>query len=664
MARRAAGRRRSSPLESVMELATDAIVVMNDAGQIVSWNSGAREVFGYEPREVYGATIWSMMPGGHEDEYARRFLDLAEGRIQPPRHPVEIVAMRRDGSTFPTELSISTWKERRSAYVCCIFRDVSQRRCVEEQLRASNELFAAVLNGASQSSIIATDERGMITVFNRGAERLLGYDAYEACGLDLLALHDPSEIAARALELGVRDGLDALVSAARRGEAETREWTYVGKDVDLPVSLTMTAMTDGDELRGFIAVAKDLSAQRRAERRMEWANEAFRNAFDSAPVAVVLTRSDMTCAHANPAFCELTGYTPEMLAEMSMLDLLVTDDDLDGAEILERQSASFADVLDGTASLHRGECRVRRADGSAVWVRVHTSLVTRKNGEPMLWVSHLEDVTQEHRAEQTLREALARKIQALDHLEELDRAKSDFVSMVSHELRTPVTSVIGYVELLLDGSYGRLNPAQGRALEVVARNAASLNFLISDLMMRAKLDTGSLATLDETSRVDVAAVVAHVIDAMEPLMARRRLECTLNIDEDCGAVLGNERRLEHAVSNLLTNANKFTPEGGAVRVDVATRGLDVIVAVHDTGVGIPKEELPRVFSRFYRGRDAAKVAGTGLGLSIVRAIVQQHGGEVSIKSEVGAGTTVTLALPAIDESRPPAATASCEVRQP
>jgi signal transduction histidine kinase len=262
-----------------------------------------------------------------------------------------------------------------------------------------------------------------------------------------------------------------------------------------------------------------------------------------------------------------------------------------------------------------------------------------------------------------LREALARKVQALDHLEELDRAKSDFVSMVSHELRTPVTSVIGYVELLRDGSYGDVSPAQVRALDVVARNAASLDFLISDLMMRSKLDTGSLGTLDEKSPVDVAAVLANVVDAMQPLMARRGQQCSLNVDEDCCLVLGDERRLEHVVSNLLTNAIKFTPEGGSIRVDVANRGSDVVVAIQDSGVGIPQEELPRVFSRFYRGRDAAKVPGSGLGLSIVRAIVQQHGGEVSIASEVDAGTTVKVLLPGIDEPRVPHATASCEARQ-
>jgi PAS domain S-box-containing protein len=645
-------------LQRLMELATDAIVVMNDTGRIVAWNAGATGIFQWASEDAIGASIWAMLPEGHEELYSSYFTGLAAGTIKAPRHPVEIAAQRRDGTTILAELSVSTWREGKTSYLLTVFRDVSQRRLMEEQLRASTELFEGVLAGASETSIIATDENGRVTVFNRGAELLLGYDANEVCGvLDLDHFHDPLEVAARAAELAVPPGVEALVARVRGGEPETREWTYLAKDgTRIAVSLTVTAMTTDDTLRGFIAVARDLTAQRQAERRIEFGNEAFRTAFDSAPAAILLTRPDMTCAHASPAFCELTGFSHRELENMSMLELIVPDDDLDSGEILERAAEEFASLLQGRSAVHHSERRVRRADGSAVWVREHTSMVANPDGEPLLWVTHLEDITQEQRVQNALKDALTHKVQALDHLEEVARAKSDFVSMVSHELRSPVTSIIGYLELLADGSYGPLAPTQSETLGIVARNASRLEQLIADLLTLSRLETGSHAELHK-AEVDIAAVVKDVAMSMRPIMAGRRQPFTLDIDDNIGWVMGDERQLEHVVTNLLTNASKFTPEGAALDVNVRRRDDQVAITVRDNGIGIAPEDLPKVFSRFFRGgrEDVAKVPGTGLGLSIVRGIVKQHGGDVTIESELGRGTTVTVVLPSSDPA--PAAVA-------
>ena len=282
-------------------------------------------------------------------------------------------------------------------------------------------------------------------------------------------------------------------------------------------------------------------------------------------------------------------------------------------------------------------------------------MVTGDDGEPVLWVTHLEDITQEQKVQNALREALARNVEALDHLEAIDRQKSDFVSMVSHELRSPVTSIIGYLELLGDGSYGALTAPQVDALGVVARNAARLEQLIADLMTMSQLETGSHARLQSVP-VDIATVVRNVTTSMQPIMARRHQPFTLHVDDQLGTVAGDERQLEHVVTNLLTNASKFTPEGGEIEVRLRQSRDQILIAVSDTGIGIPVEDLSKVFQRFYRGsgEDVASVPGTGLGLSIVRGIVTRHGGDVSIESEVGVGTTVTLALP-VDELSPPPA---------
>jgi PAS domain S-box-containing protein len=635
-------------LESVSELASDAIVVVNDRGEIVSWNTAATRMFGHQAADVLGTTIWHMMPASSPDMYIKIFEQIARGEITLPKRPVEIVAARSDGSEFPAEVSASRFVDGGQCFVVVIFRDISARKRTEAALRASTELAEGVLDSATEYSIIATDPDGVITVFNRGAERMLGYEAAEVIGVETaLLLHDPQELTARLMELGIVDGLDALFAAAKDGDADTQEWTYVRKDESrLPVVVTINAMRaeDGD-LRGYICIAHDLSAQRLAERRLALSNEAFRKAFDSAPVAVVLTKTDMTCAHANPAFCAMTGFEPRALRRMSMLDLLVTSDDEEREHIVE----DFNPLGDGQVAAHHCELRVRRADGSFLWAMVHTSVVAGEDGDPLLWVTHLEDVTERKAFEAAAREAYARKTEALERLAEIDRTKSDFVSMVSHELRTPVTSILGYLELLEDGDFGELEPRQRDALLVVQQSASRLQHLVADLMTLRQFDTNAPIPQFK-DHVDIAELVRNVTTTMVPIIARHHHNLVLDIEDHAGVVLGDQRQLEHVVSNLLTNALKFTPDHGEIVVRVRCKDDGVLIAVRDTGVGIPNQDLSKVFTRFYRGGSeaVARTPGSGLGLSIVKGIVKHHHGRVSLESQVGLGTTVSVTLPCLE----------------
>jgi signal transduction histidine kinase len=160
----------------------------------------------------------------------------------------------------------------------------------------------------------------------------------------------------------------------------------------------------------------------------------------------------------------------------------------------------------------------------------------------------------------------------------------------------------------------------------------------------------------------MSVVIGSVSTSMRPIIAGRRQQFSLDLDSNLGTVMGDERQLEHVVMNLLTNASKFTPEGGEISVDARRLGDEVVISVRDSGIGIAADDLPRVFSRFYRGSGrAAEIPGTGLGLAIVQGIVTQHGGSVSIESEVGVGTTVTLVLAAAENSAPSSTKSSGEL---
>ncbi|GLZ30140.1 hypothetical protein Lesp02_23300 [Lentzea sp. NBRC 105346] len=237
-------------------------------------------------------------------------------------------------------------------------------------------------------------------------------------------------------------------------------------------------------------------------------------------------------------------------------------------------------------------------------------------------------------------QALVRELRALD------RSKSEFVSNVSHELRTPMTSIAGYVEMLRDGDGGRMNAHQRRMLEVVHRNAIRLRKLIEELLLLAKLESGSISMAEET--VDVGSLLEGVVDTLWPAaqVGGVRLDREHNGEL---VVIGDPGHLDRALTNLVSNAVKFTPAGGEVHVSSRRCGDDwVEVEVTDTGIGIPKTEQEAMFTRFHRATNATQKAipGSGLGLAIVQQIVQRHGGQVALVSAEGSGTKATVRLPA------------------
>jgi signal transduction histidine kinase len=252
----------------------------------------------------------------------------------------------------------------------------------------------------------------------------------------------------------------------------------------------------------------------------------------------------------------------------------------------------------------------------------------------------------------TEREAAQRLAEQNERLRELDRMKDQFVSVVSHELRTPLTSMVGYLELVLEGEAGELSEEQEQFLGIVERNCRRLNDLVDEILFVARVDAGRL-TLERES-VDLTELAEAAVTSARVPAERKGVEISLSASNDLPALWADPTRLTQVLDNLLSNAVKFTPAGGTVRASVARRGDGAHVEVADTGVGIPKDEVGRLFERFFRASTAATIPGTGLGLSIVKAIVEAHGGRLSVESEEGVGTTFCVDLPLEAQPEPAA----------
>ncbi len=227
---------------------------------------------------------------------------------------------------------------------------------------------------------------------------------------------------------------------------------------------------------------------------------------------------------------------------------------------------------------------------------------------------------------------------------ELDRLKDEFVATVSHELRTPLTSMMGFLEMIREGEAGQLTDEQKRFLAIVYRSSERLQRLVGDLLFVARLDAAGLQL--HHAAVDITEVVRECIESVGALARSRKVELRSELGE-VPSVWADRERLAQLVWNLVSNAIKFTPAGGAVTARTFVDGEDVAIQVEDTGIGIPKLEQDRLFQRFFRSSTATQQAipGTGLGLVISKAIAEAHGGRIDVRSDAGEGTCFTVRLP-------------------
>ncbi len=232
---------------------------------------------------------------------------------------------------------------------------------------------------------------------------------------------------------------------------------------------------------------------------------------------------------------------------------------------------------------------------------------------------------------------------AFEELRQLDTMKSELIQNISHELRTPLTFIKGYVELLRDGELGDLPDAQQSAIEIVADKAEALSRLVDDIISMLQAGREQI----HRAVISLAEIGHAAIQAAQPSAAKAGLALNDEIPENMPPVVGDERRLGQVFDNLLQNAIKFSNPGGTITVRMRAKDSQVLTEVEDTGIGIPASQLPRIFDRFYQvdGTTTRRFGGTGLGLAIVRQIVEAHGGEVGVRSEVDKGSLFFFTLP-------------------
>ncbi len=407
-----------------------------------------------------------------------------------------------------------------------------------------------------------------------------------------------------------------------------------------------------------------VTQQRIATARADAGRETLQRLVASATgTAIIATGPDGTITLFNPGAEAMLGYSSEEVLGKRP-DMFHPADEIGHQAARLEALPNFADICRATvaAEVTNRLWLFRRKDGEERIMRMTLTAVPDQSGELSGYLATAEDVTEREHAHRAMLLTLQHQKTAVERLQELERVKGDFVSTVSHELRTPITSIIGYTEVLEDGMVGELTDAQREVVDRVDRNGRRLLLLVEDLLTLSQIESSNLKI--EPVVTDIRSVVTNAHEALATTLAKRSLTVTVSTPREPVVHHGDPVQLERMVANLMTNAVKFTPDGGNVEVALSSDGEVSQIVVKDDGVGIAVDDQAKLFTRFFRSTSATDqaVQGTGLGLTIVQAIVALHGGKIGVSSSHGKGTTVTVTVPRVAVATPLAGAASVTSR--
>jgi PAS domain S-box-containing protein len=512
----------------------------------------------------------------------------------------------------------------------------------KKALLKTGALQNAILNSANFSSI-ATDEQGVIQLFNVGAERMLGYAAADVVDQITPAdISDPDEMIARAaalsIELGtaITPGFEALAFKASRGIEDIYELTYIRKDGSrFPAIVSVTALRD-DELAviGYLLIGTDNSARRHAEEKLRWTEESFRLMVESVTdYAIVMLDPEGRVVSWNSGAQRIKGFQTDEILGRHFSTFYPQDEVADG-----RPQRDLEETANTGRHEHEG-WRLRK-DGSLFWANIVITAIRDQTGNLRGFAKLTRDLTERNKLEAILTNAKA-------VAETANLAKSDFLSSMSHELRSPLNAILGFAQLM-ESDTPAPSPVQSESIIQILNAGWYLLELINEVLDLATIESGKLSMSIEPVALNELLLECHAM--IDPLAQRRGIRMNIPKSDAIYCVNADRTRIKQVLINLLSNAIKYNTPNGSVSVDCSANSSSgrVRITVTDTGAGLPPEKVAQLFQPFNRlGQDVNGEEGTGIGLVVSKRLVELMQGVIRVESVVGTGSVFSVELPSI-----------------
>jgi PAS domain S-box-containing protein len=648
---------------AIFNSANFSSIATDEKGVIQIFNVGAERMLGYAAAEVMNKITPADISDPQEVIARAKTLSIELATTITPGFEAlvfkasrgiediyELTYIRKDGSRFPAVVSVTALRDDQDAIIgyLLIGTDNTARKQAEEALRKAGALQNAIFNSVNFSSI-ATDEKGVIQLFNVGAERMLGYTAAEVVDKITPAdISDPREVIARAEALSIElatpitPGFEALVFKASRGIEDIYELTYIRKDGSrFPAVVSVTPLRDEqDAVIGYLLIGTDNTARKQVEAEQKKLDQRLRDQhfytrslIESNIDALMTTDPSGIITDVNKQMEGLTGCTRDELIGAPFKNYF-TDP--------ERAEAGIKLVL-REKKVTNYELTASARDGKKTVVSYNATTFYDRDRTLQGVFAAARDVTERKRLDQALQDKNAELERAKIVAEKANHAKSHFLSSMSHELRTPLSAILGFAQLM-ESETPPATPSQKASIDQILRAGWYLLKLINEILDLAQIESGKLSLSPEP--VSVAEVMAECQAMIEPQGQKRGIKMTFPPIDIPYFVGADRTRLKQVIINLLSNAIKYNQPGGTVVVECTTSTPErTRISINDTGVGLSPEKLTQLFQPFNRlGQESGAEQGTGIGLVMSKRVVELMGGVIGVESTVGVGSVFWFEL--------------------
>ena len=605
----------------LLEAAPDAMVVVNQGGEIVLLNVQAEKQFGYRRDELVGQKVKNIIPDG----FAERLIadgtrTAAEALAQQIGTGIELIARRKNRTEFPIEIMLSPLESAEGTLVTAAIRDITMRKDAERHLAQMEGRYRGLLEAAPDAMVVV-NQGGEIVLLNVQAEKQFGYSRDELVGQKVKNII-PEGFAERLIADGTRSAAEALAQQIGTGiELIARRKNRS----EFPIEIMLSPLESAEGTLVTAAI-RDISVRRAAERHLAQMEGRYRGLLEAAPDAMVVVNQKGEIVLLNVQAEKQFGYSRDELVGQKVKNIIPQG-------FAERLVADALRSVEDALAQQIGtgiELTGRRKDSSEFPIEIMLSPL--ESAEGILVTAAVRDITTRKTAEANL----------LNKMEELNRSNEElgqFAYIASHDLQEPLRMVASYTQLLSRRYKGKLDSDADEFIAFAVDGASRMQRLIQDLLAYSRVGTKGRDLLDISSEEALQQALINLRGAIEEKGA-------LVTHDPLPAVVADDMQLIQLFQNLVGNAIKYQNSGiPKVHISASRNGSKKwTFSVKDNGLGIDPQYFEKIFGMFQRLHKREEFAGTGIGLAICKKIVERHGGSISVESQPGQGSTFRFAL--------------------
>jgi PAS domain S-box-containing protein len=611
----------------LMEAAPDAMVVVNQRGNIVLLNLQAEKQFGYRRDELLGQKVTDIIPEGFAERLVADDLRSEEdAQAQEIGTGIELTGQRKDGSEFPIEIMLSPLESAEGMLITAAVRDISVRKNAEKVLAQMEGKYRGLLEAAPDAMVVV-NQGGEIVLLNLQAEKQFGYRRDELLGQKVTNII-PEGFAERLVADDLRSAEDALAQEIGTGI----ELTGQRKDKsEFPIELMLSPLEDADDGTLVTAAIRDITVRKSAEKHLAQMEGRYRGLLEAAPDPMVVVNQGGEIVLLNLQAEKQFGYRRNELLGQKVTNIIpegfaerLIADGLRSAEDALAQQIGTGIELSG-----------RRKDRTEFPIELMLSPLGGAEGT--LVTAAIRNISVRKSSEAHL----------LQKVEELNRSNEElgqFAYIASHDLQEPLRMVASYTQLLSRRYKGKLDSDADEFIVFAVDGATRMQRLIQDLLAYSRVGTKGKDLLKTSSEAALKTALSNLRGAIEESGALITHDLLPN-------VLADEMQLIQLFQNLVGNAIKYQNPGiPRIHIAALNGGKQYRFSVQDNGLGIDPQYFERIFGMFQRLHKREEFAGTGIGLAICKKIVERHGGQISVESQPGIGSTFRFALTGSERS--------------